>query len=137
MSAEDKRSLIWGEKDFFNRGDTRIEMDPTVVELPDDVLLTWGFNYESSDAIRGYVVNLHCEDGNITGELAFNDPDDAEHYWVLEEQGLVGATGFYDSIEMEEDADGVQHVTKARLRSVAMLAKSELPITRVADEPTS
>jgi hypothetical protein len=106
------RYPIWEKDDYFQVGDERFDMDPSIVTWEDDVLpLSWNFSHQENP--RGSVRDIRLEEGEITGEVAFTDPTITDE--MIKEWDLRFG-GYYTGIEK---ADGV--VTKARLRAVSLV----------------
>jgi hypothetical protein len=106
------RYPIWEKDDFFQVGEVRYDMDPAIVTWDEDKLpLTWLFNHQ--DLPRGHVKDIRLEDGEITGEIVFTDPQITDE--LIREANLRFG-GYYTPVEKE---NGV--VTKARLRAVSIV----------------
>lgn len=113
------RHPIWKKDDFFVVGNQRIDMDPAVVELPEQTSLSWGFDYNDARGPYGHVTDIRLEDGEITGELTVFDPTWDDN--TLKDLNCrLG--GFYNGVERKSDLDGSNAiVTKCILREVSII----------------
>lgn len=115
------RHTIWKRDDFFLIGGERIDMDPAVVELPEETPLVWNFDF-SKGIPMGKVTDIKLEDGEITGEVEFFDPAYDDVYKLDEFNCRLG--GYYLSVEKTEDG---KNITKCRLQAVSVVLNSGMP----------
>jgi len=106
------RYPIWEKDDFFQVGEDRYDMDPSIVTWEEKALsLSWEFNHQQLP--KGRVEDIRLEEGEITGEVIFTDPQITDE--MIKDLGLRFG-GYYTPVEKE---NGV--VTKARLRAVSLV----------------
>lgn len=109
------RHPIWLKDDYFQLGATKIEMDPAVVELPEEpIVLTWLYRWE--EAPLGSVTDLRLEDGEITGEVKWADNKGAQSAKALLEHGDLRLGGYYTEVVRKDNL-----VLQCRLRAVATI----------------
>lgn len=102
------RHPIFKKDDFFTIGKDRVEMDPNVVELPEEVALAWSFDWAGAAGPYGVVTELRVEDGEITGELRVYDPTWDDSYLDGTRSRLGG---FYSGIVYNKDRTRVEKCT--------------------------
>jgi hypothetical protein len=136
------RHPIWKKDDVFtlvegDHTDTRVRMiymDGEIVQLPEEPLpLTWNFDWTMKS--EGRVMDLRCEDGEITGEVEFFE--DSQIKKMLEgvkgeqtdleklAQMEIRLGGYYGDVVRKEDIiDGIEHVMEATLRGVSFFIEN-------------
>jgi hypothetical protein len=65
------RHKIWEEDDYFQMGDKRIDMDPSVVTLPAGCYMVWNYNWDSKPIGRCF--DIRVEDDVITCGVVWMD----------------------------------------------------------------
>lgn len=114
------RERIWKKNDYFQISGKRIEMDPLIVELPEEAPLTYYYNW-ASDPV-GKVTELRLEDGEITGEVEVFDHEFDEE--TLDKLGCrLG--GYYRSVTYDDDRQS--SVKSAKLVGVSFVLKHLMP----------
>jgi hypothetical protein len=122
---------IWKKDDYFLIGGKRIDMDPSVVKLPEEgrVLLTWGYDFDNVSNIMGWANNIVLEDGEILCDLEFNDvvvePEILD--MLSDETNMARLGGYYTGVEQYTDAKGGEHVISCELKSVAFILNPGFP----------
>lgn len=111
------RYKIWEKDDFFLVGGERTDMDPSVVELPDETILEYGFNYNTKPL--GRVSDIRLEDGEITGEVEFWEPTLSDETFAKLDCRLAG---YYNNVYQKNG-----NVTGCSLRSVSMIPWTSSP----------
>lgn len=113
------RHKIWEKDDHFEVGGKRVDMDPSVVELPEEAHLVWEFNWDDKRGPYGSVTDIRLEDGEITAKIKFFDPS-----WDEELLKSCRFAGYYTKVE--KNAEGSQ-VTKCKLKGVSVVPISNVP----------
>lgn len=119
------RHNIWEKDDFFTlNGSERIDMDPSVVELPESAPLTWQFDFTDARGFYGNVTDIRLEDGVITGEVEIYDPT-----WNADTIGDLNCRlgGYYTKVEKNEDGTVI---TSCYLRGVSIVSKIDIPFSK-------
>lgn len=119
---------IWESDDYFLPiGLERIDMDPAVVRILDDVIpLSWGF-YDNG-ILFGTVSDIRLEDGELVGEATFTNQDKKADIVRLLEEGLIRFGGYYGSIERTQELDGSgSRIVSCDLRSVGIVKIQNMP----------
>lgn len=113
------RYPIWKKDDFFEIAGWRMDMDATVVEFSDELLLTWMYNWDGDPV--GKVIDVRLEDGEITGEVEFFDPK-----WDDSKMDILKCRlgGYYTGVEKTV---GKERITKCRLRAVSVMLLDQTP----------
>lgn len=118
------RYAIWKKEDFFEVSPEliRIDMDPSVVELGEDLSVSYRFNH--NDPPLGKVTDVRLEDGEISGEVEFFDPT-----WDDEtmEQLKCRLGGYYSKV-MKNDEGNV--ILSAKLLGVSIVPEWDIPGNR-------
>lgn len=120
----DERIKIWEKDDFFQISSERKDMDPAVVQLPEEgIPLAWQYNWEKT---YGVVRDIRLEDGEITGEVEFFDKHHQAQVEALLKHGDVRYGGYYSEVKERKDGN-VSTVTECRLRAVAIVMNHTMP----------
>lgn len=126
QEGEDVRYPIWKEDDYFHFVDgPRIDMDPSVVELPEESPLVWQYRMEKPPV--GVVTDIRLEGEEITGEVEFFDT--AEGAMVKDEMDkTLRLGGYYSDVKKKIITPGKQEVvTKCTLRCVSVMLLTLTP----------
>jgi len=115
---------VWQKDDFFQpRGRKRIDMDPTVVELPEErVPLMWNFDQNS---VYGYADNFKLEEGEITCDLNFFNEQEAEHFEALDSNGDTRIGGYYSGLIYTDETES--HIESCKLKGVSVVLTANMP----------
>lgn len=119
-----QRRAIWEKEDFFLIADVRKDMDPEVVEIGDNLLITWNFDWQR--APMGRFDDVKVTDGEITGIVSWFDKD-GEHAEDLLVHGDVRFGGYYTKVETRKDGEKKETVTKCLLTGVSLVLNSQMP----------
>lgn len=111
------RKNIWEKDDFFILGLQRIDMDPAVVKLEQDLPLVYGYDW--SGELLGKVTDVRLEDGVISGEVEVFD-ETLEEAW----EGHCRLGGYY--LDVFKNEDGTQ-VLSATLKGVSYIMNANSP----------
>lgn len=118
------RNKIWEKDDFFMIGGKRIDMDPSVVELPTEPIpLVWQYDFGRIPP-HGLVFDIRLEDEEITGEPTFYKEEDAWHLYDFFDDGLIRFGGFYNKV-VKNDAG--TWVTTCKLDAVSINLMATMP----------
>lgn len=97
------RYPIWKKDDEIQNRPKKTILDPNAVTLPDSVPLTWNFNRSSHGReVHGVVTDIRVEDGEITGEVEFYEPN---YMQELLDEGDARLGGYYSGISEREEDD--------------------------------
>ena len=113
---------IWKKDDFFLIGGEHIDMDPGVVQLPEDTTLVWQYFFEGVP--MGKVDNIRLEDGEILGDIHMFEEDQAEKIEAIKDNIRLG--GYYSDVQKVKDENGTR-VTSCKLRAVSFVLRSTMP----------
>lgn len=115
------RRIIWAKDDYFDHGDIRIDMDPSVVKLPEDSIpIVIGFNW--ADLPVGNITDLRLEDGEITGEVFWADKDQKNHCETLVESGDMFFGGYYNHVVQTTGKNVKKRVLSCELLAAGLVA---------------
>lgn len=116
------RTPIWKSTDFFEfTNGARHDMSVDAIEFPEEGVHAVP-NFDFSKLPQGEVRDLKVEDGDLTGETSWHDPE--ANYDSIIESGEVRLGGMYDRVEYNEDKTVV---TKCRLVCVSLILASNVP----------
>ena len=121
---------IWETDDFFKFIDgPRIDMDPKVVDLPDEAIaMVWGYDFAAD--VHAIVRDLRIEDGEIVGEATFTKPETEEQVATLVEHGVLRFGGYYKDVVRVQEESG-ERVTACMLKAVSILLAAQMPEAKI------
>lgn len=111
---------IWQKDDFFKVGSKRIDMDPSVVQLPEKVDVFWNFDHARPS--YGSATNIRLEDGEIFCDLELFDEKNEAGYEQLKDD--VRLAGYYTGVEKNDDGSVV---TSCDLRAISFILVANAP----------
>lgn len=115
------RHPIWKKDDFFQFiGGERIDMDPAVVELPEEpTLVAWNFNWDAVNNQSPMASDFRLEDGEITAEIEWRSEHMSDE---MMKELEVRFGGYYLNVQKSTN-----RVHSCSLKGVSLMFMSQTP----------